>query len=119
MEPLTKGGYAYPLAAETTPDSQGWFLKKTPAGWYRVVAARNGYASRVVGFGQFDDQPRRTLSLRAGAVGSGLGRVTDEAGQPLADVKVLFLNVTTDGARAVPNSRGPFVPDRRRRPLSA
>ena len=59
VEPQAKGGYTYPLVAETTAHSQGrWVFKKAPAGWYRVVVGRTGFVPRVAGYGQFDDQPR-------------------------------------------------------------
>ena len=38
VEPQPKGGYRYPVAAETVADAQGrWVLKKSPPGWHRVV----------------------------------------------------------------------------------
>ena len=100
VEPRTKGGYAYPLVAETNADSQGrWVLKKAPAGWYRVVVEQPGFAPRVAGFGQFDDQPHWTsYDSELARPASASGRVTDEAGQPLAGVKVRFMNVTAGGA---------------------
>ena len=96
VEPQAKGGYTYPQAAETIADSQGhWVFKKVPAGWYRVVVEKTGFAPRIAGYSQFDDQPHwYSYDCSLARLASVSGRVTDEAGQPLADVKVRFGNVT-------------------------
>ena len=98
VEPQAKGGYEYKLVTETATDADGrWVVKKTPAGWHRVVIEADGFVSRVVGYGQFDDQPRwytyNSGLLRAAPVS---GRVTDDAGQPLADVDVQIQDVASD-----------------------
>jgi Carboxypeptidase regulatory-like domain len=97
IEP-SKGGYHYALVAETVADAQGrWVLKKTPAGWHRVVVEAPGFVSRIAGFIQSDDQPSWHVfdgELLPPAPVSG--RVTDDAGQPLADVDVRFGNVASD-----------------------
>lgn len=95
VEPRETGGYRYPDLAETTADDRGhWSLTHAPAAWVRVVAEAEGYAPRVVGYGQFDDQPRwhsyDAVLARPAAV---TGRVTDEDGAPLIDVNVRLDNV--------------------------
>ncbi|MDR3634407.1 MAG: carboxypeptidase-like regulatory domain-containing protein [Isosphaeraceae bacterium] len=95
VEPQPKGGYQYAPVADTPADAQGrWVLKKVPAGWQRVVIEADGYVPRVIGYGQFDGQPcwysyNGGLS-RAATVA---GRVTDDAGQPLAGVDVRLQDV--------------------------
>jgi hypothetical protein len=82
--------YSYTSVAHTATDSAGrWVFKKAPAGWHRVVIEADGFVPRVAAYVQNDDQPRW------GAHDAGLarpasvtGRVTDDAGQPLADVDV-------------------------------
>lgn len=100
VEPQTKGGYAYPLVAETNADAQGrWVLKKTPAGWFRVVVEQPGFAARIAGYGRFDDQPHwYSYDCELARQASASGLVTDDGGQPLAGVTVRFLNVTANGA---------------------
>ncbi len=98
IEPQPKGGYNYTAVAKTASDALGrWVLKNAPAGWHRVVVEADGYVSRVIGYGQFDDQPQWTFYdgglLRAAPVS---GRVTDDAGKPLADVQVRFGDVTSE-----------------------
>jgi hypothetical protein len=90
IEPQPKGGYHYKTLAEAVADAQGrWILKNAPAHWQRVVVEADGYVPRVAGYAQFDDQPgwhsyRCGLSRPAPVT----GRVSDDAGQPLADVEV-------------------------------
>lgn len=98
-----KGGYRYPLVAEAAADAQGrWVLRKVPAGWHRVVIGADGYLPRVVGYTRTDGEARWTSYegelARPGPVS---GRVTDEAGHPLADVDVRFADV-------VPRSGGRY-----------
>ncbi|MHB8862959.1 MAG: carboxypeptidase regulatory-like domain-containing protein [Pirellulaceae bacterium] len=98
VEPQSTGGYRYPLAAEVATDAAGhWVLKNAPAGWHRVVIEADGYAPRVVGYMQFDEQPGWHPYdgglLRAAGVS---GYVTDDANQPLADAEVRLGNVGTD-----------------------
>ncbi len=110
VEPQEKGGYRYPDVAEAMADAQGhWVLKHAPAGWIRVVVEAEGFVSRVAGYAQFDDQPRWhpfDSSLARPAVVSG--RVTDEAGKPLADVELSLGNVRPQSGGATnrrPNMR--------------
>ena len=47
VEPQPKGGYLYPVVAETTADEHGhWVLKNAPTGSMRVVVAAQGYVPR-------------------------------------------------------------------------
>jgi hypothetical protein len=100
VAPQAKGGYAYPLVADTTADSHGrWVIRSAPAGWYRVVVEKSGFAPRVASYAQFDDQPRwSSFDCALAQTASVSGTVTDDAGEPLAGVKVQFLNVTADAA---------------------
>src|SRR5690606_5953535 len=95
VEPQETGGYLYPTVAEAKAGADGrWVLKEAPAGWARVVVEADGFVPRIAGHGRFDEQPRwhpYDSSLTRPAVVSG--RVTDEAGTPLADVEVSLGNV--------------------------
>jgi hypothetical protein len=98
VEPQPKGGYKYTVVAEVVADSQGrWVLKKVPAGWHRLVLEADGFVPRVVGYAQFDNQPRWQFYdgglSRAAAVS---GRITDHDGHPLTDVHVQIVNVVSD-----------------------
>jgi len=100
IEPQKTGGYKYTVAAETEADEEGrWVLKNAPEGWHRVVVEADGYVPRIVGYGQFDDQPRwhayDTALSKAVAVS---GSVTDEGGKPLADAQVRIGDVAPEGA---------------------
>ena len=99
VDAQAKGGYAYPLVAQTTTDSDGhWVLRKAPAGWYRVVVQGIGFAPRVAGYGQYDDQPHwYSYDCELAHLATVSGLVADDAGQPLADVKVQFMDVTSGG----------------------
>jgi hypothetical protein len=101
VEPQTKGGYRYSLVAEALADAAGrWVLKKAPAGWHRVVIEAPGFVPRVAGYANVDDQPRwQAYDSGLARPGPVTGRVTDDAGQPLADVEVRLADVTTDGGR--------------------
>jgi hypothetical protein len=98
VEPQAKGGYHYPVVAETTADAHGrWVLKKAPAGWYRVVIEADGLVPRVAGYAQFDDQPHwYSYDCGLSHPAAVSGRVIDDAGQPLADVDVRFSDVQSD-----------------------
>jgi hypothetical protein len=98
IEPQKTGGYRYPVAAETVADALGhWILKKAPSGGYRVVIEAPGYVPRVVGYPQFDDQPKwQSYECALARSASVSGRITDQAGKPLADVDVQFMHVVTD-----------------------
>jgi len=95
VEPQEKGGYLYPMAAETRADAQGrWVLKKAPAGWLRVVVAAEGYVPKVAGYARYDDQPRwQSYDCGLARAAAVSGRITDDAGQPLEGVDVRLDNV--------------------------
>ncbi len=98
VETPKTGGYKYPTVAGTVADAQGhWVLTNAPAGWYRVVLEADGYVSRVAGHARFD-APARWQSFNSGLLPPApvSGRVTDAAGQPLADVDVQFGDVAAD-----------------------
>lgn len=96
-ESLKTGGYRYEKVAETTADASGrWVLKNAPTGRHRVVASAKGHVSRVVGYGPADSQPRwQKFDCRLAVAVVVAGRVTDDAGRPLADVDVRLNDVTT------------------------
>ena len=95
VEPQEKGGYLYPVVAEAKADAQGhWVLKKAPAGWVRVVVEADGFVPRVAGYARFDEQPRwQSYDCGLSRPAPVSGRITDEAGKPLADVDVRLDNV--------------------------
>ena len=69
-------------------------LKKAPAGWVRVVVEADGFVPRVAGYARFDDQPRwQSYDCGLARPATVSGRVTDDAGKPLADVDVRLDNV--------------------------
>jgi len=107
IEPQPKGGYLYPTVSQTVTDPQGrWVIKKTPSGWFRVVIEADGYVPRVVGYAQFDDQPGwHSYDGGPARPAPVTGRVTDDAGKPLADVEVRFHDVASivDGRYESPN----------------
>lgn len=95
----TWGDYRYTTVTDVAADAQGrWVLKKTRAGWYRVVVAADGYVSRVARYARFDGQPG-WHSYECGLAHSApvSGQVTDETGKPLADVEVRLRNVVANG----------------------
>ena len=106
VEPQTKGGYQYTTEAESKANDRGhWILKQAPAGWYRVVIDHDGYVPRVIGYARFDKQPRwHSFDGALAQPGLVSGRVTDDAGQPLADVNVRLGNVA-------PNRGGRYESD--------
>lgn len=102
IEPQPKGGYRYSTAASANADAEGhWVLKKAPAGWQRVVIDAEGYVPRVLGYSRTEDQPRwQFYEGGLARPATVAGRISDDAGQPLADVEVRTQNVTTStGAR--------------------
>jgi Carboxypeptidase regulatory-like domain len=98
VEQQPKGGYRYSLVAETKADADGhWVLKKVPAGWQRVVIESDGFVARVAGYVQVDEQPRwQEFNCGLSRPGSLSGRVTDDAGRPLADVEVSLDSIMTE-----------------------
>jgi hypothetical protein len=98
VEPQSKGGYLYPAVVETVADAKGsWVLKKAPEGWLRVVIEADGFVPRVVGYDKFDDQPRwQPYDSGLSRPGPVEGRLTDDAGKPLADVEVRIQDVVAE-----------------------
>lgn len=99
VEPQKQGGYEYSLMHEAESDAKGrWVIKNAPTGWMRIVAVAKGYVSRVVGYEQFEDEPR-WASYDCGLLCPApvAGQVTDDSGKPLADVEVRFGNVLAQG----------------------
>ena len=98
VEPQPKGGYRHTLVAETKTDEQGrWVVKKIPAGWQRIVAEADGFAPRIVGSLQVDEQPRwQEIVSGLSRPATLAGRVLDNAGRPLADVDVRLDMVITE-----------------------
>ena len=96
VEPQKMGGYLYPNVAEAAADGDGrWALKKTPAGWHRVVVKADGFVPRVVGYLTTDDQPRwHAFDCGLARAAVVAGRITDDAGKPIADVEVRMQNVS-------------------------
>jgi hypothetical protein len=93
-------GYRYTKVTEAVADKQGrWVLKKAPEGWYRLVVQAEGYVPRVAGYSPLDDQPgwhQYDCGLTRAA--SISGRVTDDAGKPLANVLVQLRDIVTAGS---------------------
>ena len=85
-------------AARAVADAQGrWVLKKAPAGWHRVVVEADGFVPRIVGYAQFDDQPRwASYDCGLSRPAPVSGRVTDDSGRPLADVEVRIEDVASE-----------------------
>ncbi len=108
IEPQPKGGYHYTEVAKANADAQGkWVLKNAPTGWFQIVAEADGYVPRIIGYGQFDDQPR-WQSYQTGLARPTVisGRVTDDAGQPIADVEVRLQDVTSRGGERYESPSG-------------
>ncbi len=96
LEPQRTGGYRHVAVMQTTAGADGhWVLKKAPAGWHSVVATAEGYVPRVLGSIKADDQPRwQSFSGGLARPAVVTGRVTDDAGQPLAGAEVRLGDVT-------------------------
>src|SRR5262249_17322491 len=101
IEPKPKGGYRYSTVVTTKADATGhWVLKNAPLGWQRVVIEADGFVPRTIGYLKTDDQPKWQFydgGLARPAIVAG--RLSDDAGNPLADVEVRMQDVTTTGAR--------------------
>ena len=103
----------------TLADRQGhWVMKQVPQGRYQLVADKEGYVPCFVDYPTIDGEfgwhqfscglaPASTLS----------GRVTDEAGKPVADVAVRLSDVmpagSTGGYRLLNESLGKTAADGR------
>ena len=103
VEPHAEGGgYRYADVAGAVADAQGcWVLREAPAGWHRVVVEADGFVPRVAGYARFDGQPGwHPYDTALAGPATVSGRVTDQAGRPLADVDVRLQNVVaTEGRR--------------------
>lgn len=100
IKPQEKGGYQHVRLTDVKTDAQGhWVVKNAPAAWCRLVLRADGYVSRVIGYGKYDDKPRWSEhhSGLAKAVAVA-GQVVDPAGKPLADVKVRLSNLDVPDA---------------------
>ncbi len=72
-------------------------LKKAPAGC-RVVIEAEGFLPRVIGYLPADNQPRwHRYDGGLARPATVAGRLTDDAGKPLADVEVRIQDVTASG----------------------
>ena len=99
VESKPKGERHYTVVSEAVADAQGrWVLKTAPAAAHRVVVEADGYVPRVVGYAQFDDQPGwHSYHCGLSRPAAVSGRVTDDAGKPLADVAVRLGDVVCGG----------------------
>lgn len=97
IESRPEGGYRYETVSETSADTHGrWVLKNAPTGRHRIIVSADGYVPRIAGHIQVDDQPgwhEYDTNLSRPATISG--RVTDAAGQPLADATVRLGDVVS------------------------
>src|SRR4029079_4360453 len=95
VEPREKGGYHYPVVVEAKAAARGhWVMRQAPVGWVRVVVEADGFVPRVAGHARFDEQPRwQSYDCGLARPAAVSGRVTDDAGQPLAWVDVRLDNV--------------------------
>jgi hypothetical protein len=101
IEPQSIGGYRYTRVTETAADAKGhWVLKKAPPGWHRIVIDASGYVPRIVGHERFDDQPGwHSYESGLSRLASVSGRISDEGGQPLADVEVRLDDIASQDGR--------------------
>jgi hypothetical protein len=95
LGPQPKGGNRDAAVVQADADGH-WVLKKVLGGGYRVVLEAEGYVPRVVGYLEADDQPRwHAYDGSLARPATVAGRVTDDAGRPLADADLWFENVRT------------------------
>ena len=95
IEPQKKGGYHYTKLVEAPTDPEGrWVVKKAPQEWCRLVLTADGYASRVIGYAQYDNEPKwAEHNSELSKPGTVSGRVVDSQGRPLAEVNVRIDNI--------------------------
>src|SRR5262245_24043797 len=97
VEHQPKGANKYVNVAGAVSGAGGhWVLKKAPAGYHRIVIEAPGYVPRIVGSDSFDQPRWKSYDTELVKGGLVAGRVTDQAGKPLADVEVQ-LYVTLPG----------------------
>jgi hypothetical protein len=83
----------------TFADRQGhWVMKQVPQGRYQLVADKEGYVPCFVGYPTIDGEfGWHEFSCGLAPAATLFGRVTDEAGKPLADVAVRLSAVVPAG----------------------
>lgn len=95
IETQDSGGYKYTTVHTEQTDADGhWVIRNAPPGRHQLVALADGYAARLLGYGQFEEQPvwhGYTAGLAPAAAVSG--RVIDDVGQPLPAVEVRLDNL--------------------------
>ncbi len=80
---------AYENVAEAVSDANGRVeMSKIPAGSFRVTAAAEGYATRVLGHEPFGEHTFKQFTVELAKAAVFRGRVTDTDGKPLKGVKV-------------------------------
>lgn len=96
IEPLEQGGYRYTPAMSVATDADGhWVVTSTPAGWYQIVVGKEGYVTRNIGYGQFDDEPGwHPFSGTLAPAVTVTGVVVDADGDPLQGVQVRLGDMT-------------------------
>lgn len=101
-------GYSYSTVAKAQTDAKGrWVLKKTPAGWHRVIIEAKGFVPRVLGHLNVDDQPRwQAFDGGLARPAKIAGRLTGDDGKPLADVEVRIDGVTTSSGAHYQSAQG-------------
>ena len=73
--------------------------EKAPAGWQQIVVEADDYVPRIAGYAQFDDQPGwHSYDCGLSHPASVSGRISDDAGKPLADVDVRLADVVCGGS---------------------
>ncbi|MEI8018811.1 MAG: carboxypeptidase regulatory-like domain-containing protein [Schlesneria sp.] len=107
IEPQKEGGYRYTKLVEAPTDTEGrWVVKKAPQEWCRLVLTADGYASRVIGYAQYDNEAKWSEhNSELAKPGTVSGRVVDSLGGPLADATVRIDNddVTNLGGYEIPD----------------
>ncbi len=111
VAPQPKGGYYDMVVAETVADAQGrWVLKKIAEGRYRPVIEADGFVPRIAADIRFDDQPRwQSCDCGLSRPATVSGRITDQVGQPLADVEVRIRGVVSEPGGRYESPQEPAV----------
>jgi 5-hydroxyisourate hydrolase-like protein (transthyretin family) len=85
---------AYENVAEAVSDATGHAeMTKIPAGTYRVTAAADGYATRVLGYERIGDRTFKQFTVELAKPAVLRGKATDTDGKPLKGVKVYASSV--------------------------
>ncbi|WP_442484090.1 carboxypeptidase regulatory-like domain-containing protein [Aeoliella sp. SH292] len=95
IETPEQGGYEYTRGPEVKVTGDGlWTFKNIEPAWYRIIATREGYVPRVVGYAKPDGRPRfSTIDGRLAKGGSISGSVTDSDGNGLEGARVQLYDV--------------------------